>query len=68
MKYVSKFIDVGKYRVFKIDDDGMGYRYEADEWIPLGHEIDYWSGFGDSYLYDIISEEDAKELLGVDEL
>ena len=68
MKYVSKFIDEGEYKVFKIGDDGMGYRYKDGEWVSIGHDIDYWSGFGDSYLYDVISEEKAKEILGVDHL
>ena len=68
MKYVSEFVNVNEFRVYKIGDDGMDYRYENGKWIPLDRRIDYRSGFGDSYLYDVISEDEAKEILGVHEL
>lgn len=65
---VTYFKKYDRDTIFKDVDHEKTYRYSDGEWVELGRWIDYYSGFGDSYLYDEITEDEAKKLLGVDEL
>ena len=54
--------------VYKDVDHKKSYIFDNGEWRELRRWKDYLIGFGDSFLYDEITEDEAKKLPGVDEL
>ena len=46
--------------------DEKSYRFSNGEWHQLDRTIDYNSGFGDSYLWDEITQKEALEHMGLE--
>ena len=68
MKYVLKANRKGPSVLFRVDDAGHAWRFDRKpgKWMPLGVRIDFDSGFGESYMYEVITEEEALGFLGLE--